>query len=79
MAGNGCPSRSYSASSGDVDALSRIDFAVKALGSNRPRSDKYGTGCNDAVVSFGRVSFAPVHWLYTDADGILVSSRALHL
>ena len=63
----------------DVDALSRIDFAAKALGSNRPKSEKYRTGCIDAVVSFGRVSFTPGHWLYTDADGILVSSRALHL
>ena len=55
------------------------DFAVKALGSNRPKSEKYRKGCIDAVVSFGRVSFTPGHWLYTDADGILVSSRALHL
>ena len=53
----------------DVDALSRIDFAVKALGSNRPRSKRYGTGYIDAVVSFGRVSFAPGHLLYTEQMG----------
>jgi regulator of ribonuclease activity A len=38
-----------------VDALSRIDFAVKALGSNPRKSEKHGTGCIDAVVSFGGV------------------------
>ena len=61
----------------DVAALSTLDFAVKALGSNPRKSEKHGTGHIDAVVSFGGVSFAPGCWLYSDEDGILVSSREL--
>ncbi len=61
----------------DVDALSRIDFLVKALGSNPRKGEKHGSGHIDAVVSFGGVSFTPGCWLYSDEDGILVSSREL--
>ena len=63
----------------DVGALSTLDFAVKAMGSNPRKGEKHGLGHIEAVVSFGGVSFAPGHWLYSDEDGILVSSPALHL
>ena len=61
----------------DVSPLSTLDSAVKALGSSPRKSTKHGTGRIDTMVSFGGVSFAPGHWLYSDEDGILVSSREL--
>ena len=43
------------------------------------RAGRVRSGCIDDLVSFGSVSIAPGHWLYSDEDGILASSRALHL
>jgi regulator of ribonuclease activity A len=61
----------------DVRALSGVDFGVKALGSNPKKSAKRGAGQTDVVVSFGGISFTPGDWLYSDDDGILVSSEKL--
>jgi regulator of ribonuclease activity A len=61
----------------DTVALGGIDIGIKALGSNPWRSSKNGTGQVDVPVSFGGVEFRPGNWLYSDEDGILVSSRRL--
>jgi regulator of ribonuclease activity A len=61
----------------DTVALGELDIGIKALGSNPWRSTKNGTGQVDVPVSFGGVEFRPGHWLYSDEDGILVSSRKL--
>jgi regulator of ribonuclease activity A len=61
----------------DTVALSKLDLGIKALGSNPWKSSKNGTGEVDVPVSFGGVEFRPGHWLYSDEDGILVSSRQL--
>jgi regulator of ribonuclease activity A len=61
----------------DTMALATLDMGIKALGSNPWRSSKNGTGQADVPVSFGGVEFRPGHWLYSDEDGILVSSRRL--
>jgi regulator of ribonuclease activity A len=61
----------------DIVALGGLDIGIKALGSNPWRSSKNGTGEVDVPVSFGGVEFRPGHWLYSDEDGILVSSRKL--
>jgi regulator of ribonuclease activity A len=53
----------------DVGAIFTLDFAVKALGSDPRKGEKRGTGCIEEVVSFGGVSSAPGHWLYSDDDG----------
>lgn len=58
----------------EIDAM---DFGVKALGTNPRRSGKAGAGEADVTVSFGGVDFVPGHWLYNDADGIVVSERAI--
>ncbi|MFF3707923.1 ribonuclease E activity regulator RraA [Streptomyces phaeochromogenes] len=57
----------------DVEALSRINLGVKALGSNPRKSRKEGVGDRDVEVSFGGVTFTPGCHLYSDADGILVT------
>ena len=61
----------------DTVALANLEIGIKALGSNPLRSNKNGIGAVDMPVSFGGVEFRPGHWLYSDEDGILVSSRQL--
>jgi regulator of ribonuclease activity A len=57
----------------DVEALSKVDLGIKALGSNPRKSRKDGIGEKDVEVSFGEVTFTPGCHLYSDADGILVT------
>jgi regulator of ribonuclease activity A len=54
----------------EIDAL---DFAVFAVGTSPKKSTKTGAGFKDVPVRFGDVTFVPGHYLYADADGILVS------
>ena len=61
----------------DSVALSKMDFGVKALGSNPKKSYKQGSGFVDIPVSFGGVNFTPGDWVYCDNDGILVSPKKL--
>jgi len=61
----------------DTLALGRLDIGIKALGSNPWRSGKQGTGQLDVPVTFGGVEFRSGDWLYSDADGILVSPQRL--
>lgn len=61
----------------DTRALARLDIGIKALGSNPSKSGKTGAGHVDEPLSFGGVTFRPADWLYSDEDGIVVSSRRL--
>jgi regulator of ribonuclease activity A len=61
----------------DTAALAALPLGIKALGSNPWRSSKAGTGQVDVPVSFGGVEFRPGDWLYSDEDGVLVSSQQL--
>lgn len=61
----------------DTLALTKVSLGIKALGSNPRKSRKLGAGEVDVPVSFGGVTFVPGHFLYSDDDGILVSSTAL--
>lgn len=61
----------------DTRALASLDFGLKALGSNPKKSAKHGAGNVDVTLQFGGVIFLPGHWIYSDDDGILVSSEKL--
>ena len=50
---------------------------AKALAVNPRKSAKDGAGETDVVLSFGGVDFIPGHYLYSDADGILVSPQPI--
>lgn len=63
----------------DTTSLKKIDFGVKALGSNPRKSHKNGDGELDVVVSFGGISVKPGNWVYSDEDGIVVATRELSL
>ena len=54
----------------DIDAM---DFAVFAVGTSPKKSTKTRAGFRDVPVTFGNVTFTPGHYLYADADGILVA------
>lgn len=62
----------------DSETINMMDFGVKALGSNPRKSAKAGAGEVDITVSFGGVDFIPGHYLYSDADGVLVSPQPIH-
>ena len=61
----------------DSEAVDTLDFGVKALAVNPRKSAKDGAGETDIVLSFGGVDFIPGHYLYSDADGILVSPQPI--
>ncbi len=63
----------------DVAELAAQAIGVKALATH-PRRSLRGLhgGSTGMAVSFADVRFNPGDWLYADADGIVVSGRALH-
>ncbi len=58
----------------DAATLRTLDIGIKALGTNPRKSTKTGAGEADVVVSFGGVSFVPGELVYSDDDGIVVTS-----
>ena len=61
----------------DTAALARLDLGVKALGSNPWKGGKAGSGLVDVPLSFGGLTVRPGDWLYSDEDGIVVSTNRL--
>jgi len=63
----------------DTAALATLPLGVKALAAHPRRSGKSGSGEQDVSLMFAGVGIEPGHWVYADADGLLVSPEALHL
>ena len=61
----------------DTAVLKTIDIGVRALAAHPLKSVKRGVGERDVTVSFANADFVPGHYLYADADGIIVSATAL--
>ncbi|MGY6554191.1 MAG: ribonuclease E activity regulator RraA [Wenzhouxiangella sp.] len=61
----------------DVEVLRGIELGVLALGPVPLKSVRRGEGQLGLPVSFGRVLFKPGHWVYADANGIIVAARRL--
>ncbi|MEO7912279.1 MAG: ribonuclease E activity regulator RraA [Roseiflexaceae bacterium] len=61
----------------DIAALAELPFGVKALAANPLRSAKRGMGARDIQVVFAGLTCTPGHYLYADADGVIVAERAL--
>lgn len=57
----------------DSVIIDAMDFAVFAVGTSPKKSTKTRAGQRDVTVSLGNVEFVPGHYLYADADGILVA------
>lgn len=56
----------------DIDAM---NYAVFAVGISPKKSTKTRSGFKDVPVTFGDMTFVPGHYLYADADGILVAEK----
>ena len=61
----------------DAGEINAADIGVRALALHPRRSLKRGEGQRDVAVSFLGVTVRPGEWIYADADGVLVSARAL--
>lgn len=61
----------------DVEIINGLEFGVKCLGSIPLKTDKLGQGQTGIEISFGNTAFAPGMFLYSDANGILVSQSKL--
>jgi Aldolase/RraA len=55
----------------------QITVGVKALHTVPKRSAKEGVGERDVPVSFAGITFTPGHYLYADADAIMIADRDL--
>ncbi|MBD9379075.1 ribonuclease E activity regulator RraA [Pseudoxanthomonas sp. PXM04] len=61
----------------DVEVLAQLDLGVQALAAHPMKTEKRGLGEVDVPVCFAGVDFHPGHWLYADANGVIVSARKL--
>lgn len=61
----------------DVEVLAQLDLGVQALAAHPMKTEKRGLGEMDVPVGFAGVDFHPGHWLYADANGVIVSMRPL--
>ena len=61
----------------DSAAISALPIGVKALTTNPTRPSLEGEGQLDIPIRFAGVTFHPEHFLYADADGVVLSQRNL--
>lgn len=61
----------------DSAQIGQLDLGVKALGRCPRRSEKRGDGRRDVGLEVAHIAIEPGHWLYADADGVIVCERAL--
>lgn len=61
----------------DVEVLAQLDLGVQALAAHPMKTEKRGLGEVDVPVRFAGVDFHPGHWLYADANGVIVSASPL--
>lgn len=58
----------------DAATLRTLDIGIKALGTNPRKSTKTGAGERDVGVEFGGIAFVPGEFVYSDDDGIVVTT-----
>lgn len=63
----------------DSAVIETISIGIKALNTHPLKSVKHGHGNKQVPVSFAGVTFRPDYYVYSDADGILVSETPLTL
>lgn len=61
----------------DSIEINRMDIGIKALAVNPARSEKRGEGLDNVAVRFAGVTFTPGHFVYADADGVVLSEKDL--
>jgi regulator of ribonuclease activity A len=63
----------------DIEALAGMDLGIRALAAIPLKTEKLGVGERDIAVQFAGLDFVPGHYLYADANGIVVAARELPL
>lgn len=63
----------------DSEDVRKHDVGVKAIGTHPLKSAKRDPGVRDVPVTFANVTFHPGHYVYADADGVVVSMKKLDL
>lgn len=63
----------------DVEILRTIDLGVKALAPYPVKTEKRGEGHYDLQLRFAGVLMEPGHYLYADANGVVVARRNLQI
>lgn len=61
----------------DIEVLAQLDLGVQALAAHPMKTEKRGLGEVEVAVRFAGVDFHPGHWLYADANGVIVSAHPL--
>jgi regulator of ribonuclease activity A len=61
----------------DLVEIRQLPVGIRALNAVPMRSGKNGEGERGGTLSFAGVTFAPGHFVYADADGILVAECRL--
>ncbi|OQW94144.1 MAG: ribonuclease activity regulator protein RraA [Beggiatoa sp. IS2] len=61
----------------DSAVIANIAIGLKAIGTHPQKSVKRGRGDKEVVVTFAGITFFPNHYIYADADGIIVAERQL--
>lgn len=61
----------------DSAAIAQIQIGLKALNTHPLKSVKHGRGDKNVPVNFAGVTFVPGHYVYADADGVIVSEQLL--
>jgi regulator of ribonuclease activity A len=59
------------------DELAQLPIGIQALHPHPLRSHQRGSGTRDCLISFAGVNFKTGHYLYADADGIVVAEQPL--
>ncbi|MBB4592188.1 ribonuclease E activity regulator RraA [Xanthomonas cannabis] len=63
----------------DVEILGTLPLGVLALAACPRRTERRDLGDAEVPVNFAGVPFVPGHWLYADANGVLVTPLPLSL
>ncbi|MBW7886058.1 MAG: ribonuclease E activity regulator RraA [Caldilineaceae bacterium] len=61
----------------DAAEVGQIPIGVKAMATNPRRSKKQEAGEVNIEVRFAGITFTPGHYLYADADGVIVSATEI--
>lgn len=63
----------------DINALSRLNIGIQALGVHPVKTEKLGSGQLNIPLQFAGLRFVPGHYLYADSNGLAVSAQALKI
>ena len=63
----------------DSDEIGSMDIGVKALATIPRKTEKKNIGERNIEVTFAGATFKPGHFIYSDADGVVVSDTKLDL